>query len=100
MWIVSYGNPSIRALTVASGPFLKRPPAGFSEHPLLIPRGVLFVGRDDQRPQLEEAAREGQRLVPEIRLIDPGDACRQVPALRPELALPPARRRSGATWRT
>ena len=30
----NYGNRTIRRLTKASGPFLKQPPAGFTEHPI------------------------------------------------------------------
>jgi len=41
MYIVDYGPPVIRALTQASGPFFHDPPAGFSDHPLLTPRGIL-----------------------------------------------------------
>jgi len=45
MYIVDYGPPAVRALTQASGAFFREPPEGFSEHPLLTPRGFLaFVG--------------------------------------------------------
>ena len=38
------GSPVIRALTRASGPFLRNPPPGFVEAPLLSPRGVIMLG--------------------------------------------------------
>lgn len=38
----TYGNATIRALTVASRDFLVNPPAGFSEVPILTPRGACI----------------------------------------------------------
>ena len=40
LYIVTYGTPQVRALTAASRAFFDVPPAGFSEHPLLTPRGL------------------------------------------------------------
>src|SRR5687768_11722324 len=42
-----YGNQTVRALTTGGKEFYLRPPAGFTEHPLLKPRGILFIGRED-----------------------------------------------------
>lgn len=38
-----FGGPAVRALTTASRQFLTAPPAGFADHPLLGPRGVLTM---------------------------------------------------------
>ena len=60
MFTETYGPQPIRLLTGASGPFLRSPPPGFAEVPLLRPRGVLFVARPDQIAVLdghEDAAR-------------------------------------------
>ena len=43
----SYDNRVIRALTKASGEFFRNPPAGFADHPLVLPRGVLMLARED-----------------------------------------------------
>lgn len=43
-----YKNPAIRGFAAASGAFLEKPPAGFAEAPLLTPRGLLIIGREDQ----------------------------------------------------
>ncbi|GAA6147011.1 FAD-dependent catabolic D-arginine dehydrogenase DauA [Pseudooceanicola nitratireducens] len=48
----AYGSPAVRALTRASDPFLSNPPDGFSEHPLLTPRGLISVARADQLDHL------------------------------------------------
>ena len=43
-----YKNPAIRGFAVASGAFLEDPPEGFAAAPLLTPRGLLIIGREDQ----------------------------------------------------
>lgn len=53
-----YGNATIRALTRASGAFLKAPPPGFSDHPILSPRGMLLIARADQKDALSAAEEE------------------------------------------
>ena len=80
----SYGNEQVRALTGASRPFLDDPPDGFTEYPLLSPRGVLMVAADDQLDHLEEfwdavvaTERGAERLAPSATLD-------RVPVLRPE----------------
>ena len=50
----TYGPPAIRALTRASGGFFYAPPEGFCGAPLLTPRKVIMVARQDQRASLDE----------------------------------------------
>ena len=78
----AYGNAAIRALTVAGEEFYENPPTGFADHPLLTPSGALFIGREDQRALVEEAVKEGQALVPSVRLVDSAEARSISPALR------------------
>jgi len=82
----TYGNASIRAITVASGRFYRRPPQGFTDHPLLTPRGALIAGRAEQEAELRKAAAEYARLVPSVRWLDPGETLRLQPLLKPEAA--------------
>ena len=49
----SYGGPSIRPLTIASGPFLRQPPDGFTDTPLLTDRGALYIAPRDQIADLD-----------------------------------------------
>ncbi len=49
------GSAVVGALSYCSGPFLKNPPEGFAQHPLVSKRGVLLIGRKDQHPALEAA---------------------------------------------
>src|ERR1700738_2612303 len=54
LFIETYGPAQVRALTRASRPFFECPGKGFSEHPVLTPRGTLFVASEQQDRQLEE----------------------------------------------
>ena len=67
LYAESYGNRTIRALTTASGDFFKNPPSGFSEHPLINPRGVLMLAREDQLKNLEQFYYETQELCPNVQ---------------------------------
>ena len=78
----TYGNATVRGLSVASRDFLMSPPEGFSEHALLAPRGVMFVGTEGQQALLAGIAEEGARLVPSVREIPVAEALARVPSLR------------------
>lgn len=78
----AYGNATIRALTKASRAFFLGPPSGFAEHPLLTPRGIITIGRADQKDAVEQGFAEAHRHVKSVRRISPGEACAQLPVLR------------------
>jgi D-arginine dehydrogenase len=81
----SYGPPPVIALTMASRAFLEEPPAGFAEHPLLTPRGSLYVGSAGQRRDLQDLYDSlVGAAVPGVRLIDGVEALELCPALRRE----------------
>jgi D-arginine dehydrogenase len=82
----TYGNASIRAITVASGRFYRQPPQGFSDHPLLTPRGAIVAGRAEQESAVKAAAADYAQLVPSVRWLDPGEVLRLQPLLKPETA--------------
>lgn len=82
----TYGNAPIRALTVASRDFLMNPPAGFSEVPILTPRGALHVGSEEQAAHLDEAFTDMNRLVPSVRRLKAADVMNLMPVMRPEAA--------------
>ena len=46
MLVENYGNEVIRSLTRAGRDFLRAPPEGFTEHPILAPRGTLAIADD------------------------------------------------------
>jgi len=80
----TYGSPEIRAITVASGRFYRQPPPGFTDHPLLTPRGALLAGRANEQAAAQEAAREFAKLVPSVRWLEPAEVLRRQPLLKPE----------------
>ncbi len=79
-----YKNPLIRGLAKASGGLLANPPDGFSSGPLLTPRGLLIVGREDQRAALDGQFTTEQLAAGIAQPITIAEACRLSPALRPE----------------
>lgn len=80
----TYGNETIRAVTVASREFYLAPPKGFAAAPLLLPRGVLMYGTREQAGRLDELTDELRRLVPSVHRIDAKAALARVPVMRPE----------------
>ena len=78
-----YGNAPVRALTRASGRFLKEPPAGFAEHPILSPRRMLFIARPDQMDRLDAAEEEMRAGGGRPRRLEWSEARSLVPILAP-----------------
>jgi D-arginine dehydrogenase len=92
-YLESYGGPTVAPLTLASGPLLEHPPAGFSDQSFLHRRGALHLSDTDwpsvpsgvasrrvERPELE-------KMLPGVRdrwtraLLEPGCADIDVAAL-------------------
>ena len=82
----TYGSAEIRAITVASGRFYRKPPERFADHALLTPRGALIAGRAEQQAGMQKNAAEFARLVPSVRWLEPAEVLRRHPLLRPETA--------------
>lgn len=91
LYTQTYGHRVVRAMTVASWDFYSQPPDGFTDHPLLSPRGVLLVGRPDQAALLDREYEEGRRLTPTVERLDRDEALRRAPFLRPDYP-------QGAVW--
>lgn len=82
----TYGNASIRAITVVSGRFYRAPPPGFADNPLLTPRGAIVTGRAEQESAVKAAAADYAQLVPSVRWLDPAEVLYLQPLLKPEAA--------------
>jgi D-arginine dehydrogenase len=78
-----YGNGVVRALSRASRDFFYNPPDGFAQHPLVKPRGSLYIARQEQIPHLEDFARNAD-LAGSIRRLSREEALRACPVLRPD----------------
>jgi D-arginine dehydrogenase len=80
----TYGNLTIRTLTSAGRAFFKAPPEDFGDHPLLTPRGTLFIARKDQLGTLEAAIEQTLASPKLTRRVDCNEAIRLSPALNPD----------------
>ncbi len=80
----TYGNASIRALTRGARRFFEAPPDDFAATPLLAPRGLLYIGRADQRDPLERRYHELSDRGADIRRIAADEARDLCPILRRE----------------
>ena len=74
LYIAAYGTPQVRALTLGSRDFFDHPPAGFSEHPLLTPRGELLVDLLGDPDELQRQYLSAKALVPETQLLSAEEA--------------------------
>lgn len=80
----TYGTRQVCALTAASRAFLETPPAGFAEHPILTPRGMLVVASSEQKHLLSEHQDAVRSIGLPGERLDFEGARAWVPVLRPE----------------
>ncbi len=78
-----YGNAVIRSLTRASRSFLFAPPHGFTEAPLVHPRGCLYIATAAQMESLRKFAAQPD-IAPATRWVSLPEAQRLCPVLREE----------------
>ncbi len=81
MFVETYGTETIRALTVAGNDFFSHPPAGFSDQPILLPRGVLYVGTADQQDLLDSQYQDWHEQGLDVRRLSAEEALAMVPCL-------------------
>ncbi|MEW2014446.1 FAD-binding oxidoreductase [Rhodococcus sp. NPDC076796] len=84
LFLETYGNSTIRALTTASRAFLVDPPEHFRSE-LLAPRPLLQFAATGRGDALEALYADVSRLTPDAQLVSPADARTLFPPLRPEL---------------
>ncbi len=84
LYMASYGPPQVRALTRASLAFYESPPEGFSEHPLLSPRGAMLVATQEQLPELDAHWAMLAPINPLAQRLSAAEAIARVPVLRAE----------------
>jgi len=78
----SYGNLTVRTLTSAGRVFFENPPADFARHPLLTPRGMLLIAREDQTGALDTALAQTHTAARPPRRLDAAGAVALNPALK------------------
>ena len=87
LFMESYGTPQVRALTMASRAFLQAPPDGFSDFPLLTPRGAMMVAEHGQDDMLRSHWDVMRQVTQKGRLLNSQEACDYFPVLRAEKIL-------------
>jgi len=78
----TYGPRLIRKLSTASRPFLVAPPEGFTEHPLLAPRGLLELATEAELDRVDAMLAEGRANGAAVERLDAAALRDTVPILR------------------
>lgn len=80
----NYGPAAVRAVSAVSYDFLKSPPEGFTDQPLLTPRGGMSIAFKGDEKLLDKVLALGTDAYPIVE-IDLDQAMQYAPLLRPEL---------------
>jgi len=83
LFLESYGSAQVRALTRASRAFFESPPAGFSEHRLMTPRGTVTIGGAGSADAVLRMFDTIRPHAPHARLLDGKALQAKVPVLLP-----------------
>lgn len=77
------GHPLVCAFARLSRDLFEHPPEGFADHPLLGPRGLVWVGEPGDESALDEMAVNGQRVAPTVRRVDARETAALLPTFSP-----------------
>ena len=80
------GPAVVCELAGASRLFLTDPPDGFADHPLVSPRGLLWIARAEDRHRLEAKAAAAEAAGTEVRRLGAAGCRELVDVLLPEAA--------------
>lgn len=80
LYTKTYGPSVIRALTRASWQFFNDPQSQYIDHPLLQPRGAMFIARSDQMETLQALQ---EKLGDAVKLLSVEEAHNLLPLFRP-----------------
>jgi len=75
--------PTVQQLKVAGAAFLRHPPTGFADAPLLTPSGIMLLWREPAWSALRAAAPAIEAAGTRVELLDQAAALRRVPVLMP-----------------
>ncbi|MEO8266294.1 MAG: FAD-dependent oxidoreductase [Ilumatobacteraceae bacterium] len=76
------GHRVVCALTAASRSFFESPPAGFADHPLLSPRGLLWVGEYGDTALLDDIAATARTVAASVSRLTPAEVLVLFPHFR------------------
>ena len=77
-------NSTLQRLKTLSAGFLRDPPAGFAEAPILEPSGIMTLFREPLWTAFRQVAPFLEEGGTRIELLSPADAAARVPALLPD----------------
>lgn len=75
-------NQTTHTLTRASRDFMKNPPEGFTESPLLKPSGCIITANAAEQTGLETAYEEARALGVEAMLVSSSEVARHIPVIK------------------
>ncbi|WP_284315233.1 NAD(P)/FAD-dependent oxidoreductase [Labrys miyagiensis] len=78
----NYGPALWSGLVTASRSFLESPPRGFSEVPLVSPRGAMFLARENEQDKLRSQGEELVRRGARVDIMSAEDALFHCPVLK------------------
>ncbi len=81
LYTEAYAEGVFAKIAKASRPFLEDPPAGFSDHPLLTPRGLLLLAEPGFADHMDRLLETHGQVTGGLRRIDSAQAHAIVPAL-------------------
>jgi D-arginine dehydrogenase len=87
LFMESYGTPQVRGLTMASRAFFANPPPGFTQHPLISPRGAMMVAGLAEQAELDEQWNVFRSVTPHAQKLSRAETCALVSVMRPEMVL-------------
>ncbi|QIG51794.1 FAD-binding oxidoreductase [Nordella sp. HKS 07] len=82
MFSETYGNATVRALSIASRSFLENPRAGFAASPILTPRGAMHVGTRADIELLDRFHETAHGMVRSVRRLTSAQVLQLVPVLK------------------
>lgn len=83
LYTANFGPPQVRAINAAGYGFFTNPPEGFTETPLVTPRGALTLAKPGQEAALADLIAQSSPAHP-IIAFSPAEACVKAPLMRPE----------------
>lgn len=77
----TYGPKIIRKMSTASRSFFLTPPEGFTDHPILTPRGMMIAGMPGEENELQELLTEGRANGADVQALSPAQIGELIPII-------------------
>ena len=84
-YMEAYGNETVRKITQASRSFFNSPPLGFSENPLLLTCGALYLATKNQQQKLTTLHAELKDRIQDCKLVNHSFIKEKLPLIREDV---------------